>query len=113
LAYGQVSVSGNSTVTGTVFGTIPITPGATSFSASKTNVGFAVGGGMEGRFSYWLPANWTWKLEYLYIDLGSFDTANPFPAAATFFTSPFAGSLTTHTHFTDNILRVGLNYQFH
>ena len=20
---------------------------------------------MEGRFSYWLPPNWTWKLEYL------------------------------------------------
>ena len=23
------------------------------------------------------------------------------------------GTLTTHTHFTDNIVRVGLNYQFH
>jgi len=24
-----------------------------------------------------------------------------------------AGPVTTHTHFTDTILRVGLNYQFH
>jgi len=24
-----------------------------------------------------------------------------------------AGTITTHTHFTDNIVRVGLNYQFH
>jgi hypothetical protein len=23
------------------------------------------------------------------------------------------GTLTAHTHFTDNIVRVGLNYQFH
>jgi hypothetical protein len=23
------------------------------------------------------------------------------------------GNITTHTHFTDNIVRVGLNYQFH
>jgi hypothetical protein len=23
------------------------------------------------------------------------------------------GTLTTHTHFVDNIVRVGLNYQFH
>jgi hypothetical protein len=46
--------------------------------ASKTNVGFSVGGGMEGRFSYWLPPNWTWKLEYLYLDLGSVNTAGSF-----------------------------------
>jgi hypothetical protein len=37
------------------------------------------------------------------------DTAGPFPSGI----PPFAGSLTTHTHFTDNIVRVGLNYQFH
>jgi hypothetical protein len=27
--------------------------------------------------------------------------------------TPFAGTFTTHTHFTDNIVRIGLNYQFH
>jgi hypothetical protein len=30
----------------------------------------------------------------------------------TVFTSPFIGSITTHTHFTDSIVRVGLNYKF-
>src|SRR6516164_1812218 len=40
-------------------------------------LGFSVGGGMEGRLSYWLPPNWTWKLEYLYLDLGSLDTQHP------------------------------------
>ncbi|HEV2716548.1 MAG TPA: hypothetical protein VGU64_14900 [Terriglobales bacterium] len=28
-------------------------------------------------------------------------------------TSPITGTINTHTHFTDNIVRVGLNYQFH
>jgi hypothetical protein len=51
------------------------------------------------------------------LDLGSLDTA-PTPFAAT----PIAvggpsismtGTITTHTHFTDNIVRAGLNYQFH
>jgi outer membrane immunogenic protein len=70
---------------------------------------------MEGRFSYWLPPNWTWKLEYLYLDPGSLDTTMSFAMAG-----PPAnvlvgatGTINTHTHFTDNIVRVGLNYQFH
>jgi len=59
LAYGQVKVSSvtNSAVTilgGNTFVT------ATAASASKTNIGFAVGGGVEGKF--WLPppgrGNW-------------------------------------------------------
>jgi hypothetical protein len=33
---------------------------------------------MKGKLSYWLPPNWTWKLEYLYLDLGSIDTTTPF-----------------------------------
>jgi outer membrane immunogenic protein len=88
------------------------------FNASKTNVGFAIGGGIEGKCSYWLPAGWTWKAEYLYVDLRSLDAVAPFPAAnpnnANFalVTTPFAGAITTHTHFTDNVVRVGLNYRF-
>jgi hypothetical protein len=55
-----------------------------------------------------------WTLEYLYVDLGSFDTVSPFPAATPRVpeTGPFIGAITTHTHFTDNIVRVGLNYKF-
>jgi hypothetical protein len=83
LAYGQVSVSGNLNVSasapafGDTFG-----PGTSTFSASKTNVGFAVGGGIEGKFTAWLPQNWSWKLEYLYLDLGSVSASTSFAAGS-------------------------------
>jgi opacity protein-like surface antigen len=70
---------------------------------------------MEGRLSYWLPPNCTWKLEYLYLDLGSINTTTPFLLLADLECgcSNITGNITTHTHFTDNIVRVGLNYQFY
>lgn len=116
LAYGHVSVSGNVNIGASSVGPGPITYAGTSgFSASATNVGFAVGGGVEGRFIAWLPPNWTWKFEYLYVDLGSLDASTAFGLAASnpVFSSPLAGAASIHTHFTDNIARVGLNYQFH
>lgn len=125
LAYGRVEVSGVTNVSGSLntngFGglplAVPFTPGANAFGDSRTNLGFAVGAGIEGKISY--GTGWTWKLEYLYVDLGSLDTVGTFPggsssvAIAGVLTSPFTGAITTHTHFTDNIVRVGLNYQFH
>jgi outer membrane immunogenic protein len=111
LAYGRVDLSGNTSVIGSVTG-VPFTPGASAFSESKTNAGVAGGVGIEGRW-YLLPAGWTWKVEYLHVDLGSLDIVSLFPAARlTQFASPFTGPLTTHTHFTDNVVRVGLNYKF-
>jgi outer membrane immunogenic protein len=118
LAYGRVAVSGNTSVNTTfgnpAFGGGPITANA-AFANSRTNTGFSVGAGAEGRFSYWLPPNWTWRVEYLYLDLGSLNTTTTFAAASkpTVGFLGMAGTMTTHTHFTDNILRVGLNYQFH
>jgi outer membrane immunogenic protein len=123
LAYGHVELSGITNVNGSEMGPslpgnlLPLTPAATAFSESKTNVGYAVGGGIEGKCSYW--AGWTWKLEYLYVDLGSLDTVASFPGAFVpipgvpfLAASPFTGAITTHTRFTDNIVRVGLNYKF-
>jgi outer membrane immunogenic protein len=107
LAYGRVEVSGNAVLTRPQGPGIQ-TFGIDSFSTSKTNVGFSVGGGIEG--SVWLPANWTWKLEYLYLDLGSLDVMTPLTSRSGIFSS---GTTTMQTHFTDNILRGGLNYQFH
>ncbi len=87
------------------------------FSQSKTNIGFAVGTGVEGRLSPWLPPNWTWKLEYLYIDLGSLNTSTSLdaplsgPLGGAF--SDLVGTANIRTHFTDNIVRVGVNYKFY
>jgi outer membrane immunogenic protein len=68
-----------------------------------------VGFGTEGKL---LIPGWTYKIESLYMDLGTLDTrsftsANSDP---TFFSG---GQVTTHSHFTDGILRLGVNYQFH
>jgi outer membrane immunogenic protein len=56
-----------------------------------------------------IAGNWTARLEYLYVDLGtvsgSFTTAVP---------ALGGGALNSNfsSHVTDNILRVGLNYKF-
>jgi outer membrane immunogenic protein len=119
LAYGQVEVSGNiataSTVNlGGIFGAAPVAPAAGAFDVAKTNVGYTVGAGVEGKVFPWLLANWSWKLEYLYLDLGSLNFNAPFggaPVGVGNFTAP-SGTVAMHTHFTDNIVRVGLNYAF-
>jgi outer membrane immunogenic protein len=116
LAYGKVAVSGNTNVNASSpsFGALAFTPTTAAFGASGTNIGWTAGAGIEGRFSYWLPPNWTWKLEYLYLDLGSINTTTPFVLLSPLvFLSNINGNITTHTQFTDNIVRVGLNYQFH
>ena len=117
LAYGEVAVSGDADISAVAMYPISFTPTTPAFGASKTNVGSSIGGGVEGRISNWLPPNWTWKLEYLYLDLGSIGTpTTPFVLLPSDLTrvSNITGTITTqHTHLTDNIVRVGLNYQFH
>jgi len=85
---------------------------------SSTNVGWTVGAGAEAA----LGSNWSIKFEYLYMDLGhvggsSANVTNVTNAANT----PTQGFNTTttqnlayqfNTKFTDNIVRVGLNYKF-
>jgi outer membrane immunogenic protein len=95
LAYGGLRTS--DTLTTSTTAGAPLTA-ANSFDT--TRAGWTVGAGVEG----WLGRNWTAKLEYLYLDLGSF--SNTFAGAGLF--APIALS----THVTDNIVRVGLNYHF-
>jgi outer membrane immunogenic protein len=64
-------------------------------STSSSQLGWTVGAGLE----YAFLGNWTAKLEYLYVDLGSFDSAA---------SSGFANT----TSFKENIVRAGLNYKF-
>jgi len=117
LAYGRVEVSGTSSTASTaIFGIGPpvaFAPISTAFNAAKTNVGYTVGGGVEGKLFPWLPANWSWKLEYIYLDLGSLNYSAPVGGILTFvFPLPVSGTIAMHTHFNENIVRVGLNYKF-
>jgi outer membrane immunogenic protein len=70
-------------------------------SNSETKTGWTAGGGVEWAFS----PNWSAKVEYLFVDLGSVN-----------YTSPNTGTpLATINHehsITENIVRVGLNYKF-
>ncbi len=85
---------------------------------SSTNVGWTVGAGVEAA----LGNNWSVKFEYLYMDLGNVGGSSANSATATnLANTPSQGFNTTtttnlayvfNTKFTDNIVRVGLNYRF-
>jgi outer membrane immunogenic protein len=112
LAYGEVKTNGTSTFS-LAFQHVPAVSITDAIGHSQVNTGWVVGWGTEGHLpGNWIPGNWTWKIEGLYMDLGTLDAigvegSSPVLAAAG------AGLITTHTHFTDTILRAGLNYQFH
>jgi outer membrane immunogenic protein len=90
LAYGQI----DSATTFTQSGVSMVN------NFHTTRAGWTAGAGVEA----WLGHNWTAKLEYLYLDFGSF--SNTFTAIA-----PFT-PMTLTSHVTDNVVRVGLNYHF-
>ena len=46
------------------------------------------------------------------MDLGTLDATSVTSASPAVLTGVM-GQVTTHSHFTDSIVRVGLNYQFH
>jgi outer membrane immunogenic protein len=100
LAYGQISADAL----------------AVPFGWGDTRVGWTVGAGAEVA----IDRNWSVKFEYLYMDLGSFGGSSsatvvtnalntPAPAFNTVTTTSITGS---NTRFTDNIVRVGINYRF-
>jgi outer membrane immunogenic protein len=108
LAYGQLRVSGTNTFTMLdTFGAPPTTLAATYASAfrhTQVNFGWTVGAGIEGAIS---SSPWTWKIEYLYVDLGSVGSSyslatNPAVTVA----------LGPHATFIDQIVRFGINYHF-
>jgi outer membrane immunogenic protein len=99
LAYGEVKLAGTESDAGISIGG-PF-GAASSFGASKVRAGWTAGGGIEGALS----RNWTWKAEYLYLDLGSLSFVSP---------GPFSGeTVAQRAKFTDNVVRLGLNFQLH
>jgi outer membrane immunogenic protein len=91
LAYGQVDT--NSTLAGAT-------------RAQSYNPGYVVGGGIEAA----IGGDWTAKLEYLYLDLGtvsgSFSSTVAAVGGASALTENFSGRV------TDSIVRAGINYRF-
>jgi outer membrane immunogenic protein len=69
--------------------------GTATASDSTTRAGWTAGGGFEYMF---LPS-WSFKAEYLYMDLSNTNFSLPF-------------GITQHARFEDNIARVGINYHF-
>ena len=110
LAYGQfkTSVTQSNVVTvpsNTVFPPVVTFTSAGVLNASQNRTGWTAGGGVEG--ALW-GTGWTWKFEYLHLD---FDRVNyVFTTVATGTVSPSV--VTRSVRFTDDIVRVGLNYRF-
>ncbi|HEY6256061.1 MAG TPA: outer membrane beta-barrel protein, partial [Xanthobacteraceae bacterium] len=98
-AYGKVTASLNTVFTDSV-ATLVTSSG--SFSQNKS--GWTAGGGVETK----LGGNWSAKVEYLYVDLGTFEGSTV--AAGNF--APLNGDVFTFSsHLQDHIIRFGLNYK--
>jgi outer membrane immunogenic protein len=122
LAYGEVKINGSNALTilcpSACSSGPPLTFTGTlnqPFSGSHVNTGWVLGYGTEGRLA---TPGWTWRVESYYMDLGHLNASGTFgPACVGNLCaqggSPVTGNIATNTHFTDWILRGGLNYQFH
>jgi outer membrane immunogenic protein len=97
LAYGEISTSG--TITGQT-GTGAFT--TSTFGANTTKAGWTLGAGVEERLS----AQWSCKIEYLYMDLGTVNANGALP------TNFIPLNVAFSSRFTDNIVRAGVNYRF-
>jgi outer membrane immunogenic protein len=104
LAYGQTEASFSTVGTGFTPGTCPAgLPCAAGSATSSTHVGWTLGAGFEVMS---IP-HWTFKVEYLYMDLG---TQSVTAATAPGFAPPV--TFTSTNPFKENILRAGVNYKF-
>ena len=104
LAYGGFDTD---YTTGVVGSTSPL-----AFSDSTTKAGWTVGAGLEKA----IDRNWLLRLEYLYVDLGKVADAATSTTVTTTTGNRIVLDATSSsamsTHFTDQIVRVGISYKF-
>jgi outer membrane immunogenic protein len=121
LAYGRIAGSGSETAPGfnvpasNALGAASCVSGVCSlgsWSTGVTKVGWVAGAGVEGAAF----GNWSWRVEYLHVDLGSANLSfSTLPGCYGFaFTcGPVqTGTATFSAHVTDEIVRAGFNYRF-
>jgi outer membrane immunogenic protein len=101
LAYGKVT-TGENFFDGL---TAPSAFAAAAGSFSETKTGWTVGAGIEAQ----LVGNWTGKIEYLYVNLGTVSGGPLFAPGAFVFPASTLGFSST---VQDHIVRVGVNYKF-
>lgn len=129
LAYGEVKSNGIVSATGTATpntapfadcgvgaATCPFLP-LGSWTDAQTRIGWTLGVGVEQA----IAGNWSWKVEYLHVDLGKVNTgfatlpgcfgntASGNPTASCI--NVGAGSGTISGRITDEIVRIGVNYR--
>jgi len=97
LAYGEIA--SNETLTSVGGGAVLVGPLSAAFNT--TRAGWTVAAAWRA----WSVANWTAKVEYLYMDFGTINSTYTGVA-------PFSPAFLS-THVTDNVVRAGLNYHFH
>jgi opacity protein-like surface antigen len=82
---------------GLAFGELNAWDNLIGVSGSDFRTGWTLGGGIETAFA----PNWTFKVEYLYVDFGSQQMFNVAPGVP------------ETVSFTANVIRAGINYEFH
>lgn len=98
LAFGGISVSGINTLTSLV-NSVPVGSVLAPYSYSSTEFGWVAGFGVEGLIG---NGKWRWKAEYLHLQF--------YPAGGGLFGPTPVGAVNING-FTDDIVRVGLNYR--
>jgi outer membrane immunogenic protein len=85
------------------------TEGGTVAQSPNTSIGWTLGAGVEWRFA---PA-WSVKAEYLYVDLGSQSNTITYTYSQSApKLPPFVSTLTSNVNERDNLVRMGINYNF-
>ena len=98
-AYGSI----NTDLTVTTIAPIGL-PVSVIRSGESSKFGWTIGGGIESKLSMF-GNNWSGKLEYLYMDLGTVESTSGIGTGVLIGTN-------LSTRVTDSIFRAGINYQF-